>query len=168
MFSNFFFFLSSNCEISVSRSRGEWNIEIRERNKCWGILFLELFHKKKKKKERKRKIISIKYNCINYREELRIRDDDYYLQRVMMISRFWLKNLKWNSFRGSTEENGMDGSRERGGREGRIREREIESAIADNKRISRQGIEECSVWYEGLLRSLSQHACVKLARSARI
>lgn len=62
----------------------------------------------------------------------------------------------------------MDGSRERGGREGRIREREIESAIADNKRISRQGIEECSVWYEGLLRSLSQHACVKLARSARI
>ena len=94
MFSNFFFFLSSNCEISVSRSRGEWNIEIRERNKCWGILFLELFHKKKKKKKRKRKIISIKYNCINYREELRIRDDDYYLQRVMMISRFWLKNLK--------------------------------------------------------------------------
>lgn len=65
---------------------GGWNIEIKKKQ-ALRILFLELFHKKEK-----RKIISIKYNCINYR--IKNPRDGYYLQRVMMISRFWLKNLK--------------------------------------------------------------------------
>lgn len=50
-----------------------------------------------------------------------------------------------------------------GGREGGNRE----IAIADNKRIARR-IEGCSVWYEGLRRSLSQQTCVKLVRSTTI
>lgn len=69
-----------------------------------------------------------------------------------------------------TKGNKKDRRKEKRQGQERKRERETENreiAIADNKRIARR-IEGCSVWYEGLRRSLSQQACVKLVRSTTI